>query len=92
MASLVLQSPLSLIHSFINSFINPFPPNLQNIITPTQMSGDRCHFSHVRYHVSRVTCQVSGVGCHMSCVIVLVQIVQNYAQWHNLHYAQHDAH
>ena len=24
--------------------------------------------------------------------LVLVQIVQNYAQWHNLHYAQHVAH
>ena len=25
-------------------------------------------------------------------VVVLVQIVQKYAQWHNLHYAQHVAH
>ena len=29
-AGAVLQTPLSLIHSFIHSFADPFPPNLQN--------------------------------------------------------------
>ena len=33
-AGAVLQSPASLIDSLIHSFSNPFPPNLQNIITP----------------------------------------------------------
>ena len=31
-AGAVLQSPLSLINSFIHLFSNPVPPNLQNII------------------------------------------------------------
>ena len=33
-AKAVLKTPSSLIHSFINSVSHPFPPNLQNIITP----------------------------------------------------------
>ena len=32
------------------------------------------------------------LGVTLLLVLVLVQIVQNYAQWHNLHYAQHVAH
>ena len=33
-AGAVLQTPLFLIHSFIESVSDPFPPNLQNIISP----------------------------------------------------------
>ena len=37
---------------------------------------------------------MSGICPEISsmCPVVLVQIVQNYAQWHNLHYAQHVVH
>ena len=36
--------------------------------------------------------QVRGFVARVHNDLVLVQIVQNYAQWHNLHYAQHVAH
>ena len=67
-ARAVLQTPLS----FIQSATDPFPPHLQNIISPKPLEQGTSNFdtmftnpdvSWVRCHVSHVTCDVSHVKC-----------------------------
>ena len=41
--------------------------------------------------IINVTTDITAVGNYTN-LVVLVQIAQNYAQWHNLQYAQHVAH
>ena len=61
----------------IDSVSDPFPPNIQDIISPKPLELGSWHFerifipphhaSHVTCHVSHLTCQVSGVRCHVPC-------------------------
>ena len=71
-----MKWPSAVINSVSNKLSHPFPPNLQNIITPKPLelgtwSLRQCSSPpacHVRCQVSGVRCQVSGVRCHMSGV------------------------
>ena len=54
-AGAVLQSPLKLRYSLINSVSHPFPPSLQNIITLKQYFLE----SLSPHHLSNVRCRVS---------------------------------
>ena len=45
-AGAVLQTPLSLCHSFSQSVTDPFPHNFQNIINPKPYN-----ISHVKFHM-----------------------------------------
>ena len=70
-----VQTALSLIHSLIQSVHEPFPPDLQNILTPKPLELESWFFLEnfnptpcVTRHVSRVTCHVSRVTCHVSPV------------------------
>ena len=64
---------------FIHSFRDPFPPNLQNTITPKPLELEtwhnvhhqpclKCHMSCVRLQMSCFKCQLPCVMCPVSCV------------------------
>ena len=74
-AGAVLQTLSSLIHSFIHSLTDAFPPDLQKIINPKPLELETWHFErmftphhvlHVICHLSYITCHVSPVTSHMS--------------------------
>ena len=76
-AGAVFQTHTLLINWLINWVSQPFPPNLQNIITPKswELESWNCermctlhHLSHVRRPVSCVLCPVSCVRCQVSGV------------------------
>ena len=88
-AGAVLQTPSSPFHSVGN----PFPPNLQNIITPKNFQLGTWHFgtmftthsvSGVTSPVSCVICYMSNVRCQMTCVTfwyklkILIKIIYIY--------------
>ena len=67
-----LQSPQLLSDWFIDSLSDPFPQNLQNIITTKLLEQESLNFetmfttpcvSCVMFHTSCATCQVSRVMC-----------------------------
>ena len=81
-AGAVLQTASWLIHSFIQSLSDPFPPYLKKIVnskplklgswncetmfTTPYVSHDTFHMSCVTYHVSPVTCHISQIRCKKS--------------------------
>ena len=54
--------------SLIKWVSQPFPPNLQNIITPKAWELESWNFERMfnPHHVSHVRCQVLGLRCHTS--------------------------
>ena len=84
-ARAVLQTASSLIDWLIQSVREPFPPDLQSIITPKPLELESWffermftphHVSHVLCHVSHVMCHLSPVTCHLSCVTCHVSPVK----------------
>ena len=65
-AGAVLQTPPLL----IDWVTQPFPPYIQNIITPKLLELESWNFERMftlnHFQLSRVICRVSGVRCHLS--------------------------
>ena len=58
-AGAALQTPLTFIHTLIDSVTDPFPPNLQAIITPKPLELGSCiFFRECSHHVFCVMCDV----------------------------------
>ena len=81
----VLQTPLSLIYSFIDS-LTP----ILLIFKISQTVRDReltCHMTHFIFHVSHVRFQVSGITCQVSHITCNSQtvIARELKCWENFH-------
>ena len=63
-AGAVLQTPLPLLNSFIDSLTCPFPPKVHSTFTlkPYGLGTSLCHMSQVICHMSHVTCHLLPVG------------------------------